>query len=952
MTKVMVDAVSFQQFENDPINVQKYTLSNGLQLFLSVNKDAPRIFTNISVRAGSKHDPKDTTGLAHYLEHMMFKGTSKIGALDWKTEKKELEKIANLYEKYRQETDPGLRKKIYEEIDAVSNQAAQYAAANEYDKFVSVLGAEKTNAYTWLEQTVYVNDIPSNEIERWMQLESERFKMVVLRLFHTELETVYEEFNINQDKDFRKIYKVLNETLFPTHTYSQTTIGKGEHLKNPSHYKIHEFFSNYYRPNNMGIMMAGDFDPAEVVVLAEKYFGQLEAKETPKYEFEEQEEITERISKKIYGQEAAYLQLAWRFDGANSDNIAYYHLMKGLLFNTKAGLMDLNLVNKQALLDAYAYFSEHEDYSLFMMYGKPREGQSLEEIEALLLAQVELVKEGKFEDWMLDAVIRDYKYRDMKSLESNKARVDALTHAFTVGIDWTKAVGLYTEMEAISKEDLVDFVRKHFKTNYVVVQKLTGDDTNIIKVDKPKITPLEVNRDADSEFFKEFRQQDTNSLAPVFVDFDKEIHSTKLSNGIRLDMVKNPHNATFSLRYIFEMGKNSSKLLKLAIQYLTYLGTDKYSAEELQVAFFRLGLTFGVYGSNKKIYVKLDGLEESFEEGVALFEHLLTQVVPDEKKLEAFVQDILTSRVDAKKSKDQILKNGLVNFAYYGPNSPFTDRLDESVLKSVKAEEMTQLIKSLLSYEHHIYFYGMLSEADVVKTLDKHHQVSIPLKAVLPAKKYPEVLTEKNKVYFVHFPMVQVEVLMMSRGTDHFDLDEYLMSALWNEYFGIGMSSVVFQEIRETKGFAYSTYAYYRTPTEKDEAHYIQAFLGTQPDKLKDAVSALRNIIEEMPFHERAIQAAANSLVKKVETERVMPDNVYWKSEANKKLGVSGDLRENKYNFLKKVTPEELVAFQQKFIKDRRFSYLILGDEQQVDMEFLKTLGDVERLDLETLFGY
>ncbi len=948
----MVDAVSFQQFENDPIHVQKYTLSNGLQLFLSVNKDAPRIFTNISVRAGSKQDPKETTGLAHYLEHMMFKGTSRIGALEWATEKEQLEQIADLYEKYRQTTDPDQRKEIYKKIDAVSNEAAKYAAANEYDKFVSVLGAEKTNAYTWLEQTVYVNDIPSNEIERWMQLESERFKEVVLRLFHTELETVYEEFNINQDKDFRKIYKVLNESLFPTHTYSQTTIGKGEHLKNPSHYKIYEFFSNYYRPNNMGIMMSGDFDPEQVVLLAEKYFGQLEAKDIPKYEFDPQPEIKEVIREKVYGQEAAYLQLAWRFEGANSDDIAYYHLLKGLLFNSKAGLIDLNLINKQELLDAYAYFSEHEDYSLFMMYGKPREGQSLEEIEALLLAQVNLIKEGKFEDWMLDAVIRDYKYRDMKSLESNKARVDALTHAFTVGIDWSKAVGLYKEMEAITKEDLVKFARKCFKTNYVVVQKLTGDDTSIIKVDKPTITPLEVNRDAESEFFKEFRQQKTASLKPVFVDFEKEIRSTKLSNGIRLDLVKNPHNATFSLRYIFEMGKNSSKLLKLAIQYLTYLGTDKYTAEELQIAFFRLGLTFGVYGSNKQIYVKLDGLEESLDEGVALFEHLLNHVVGDEEKLEAFVQDILTSRVDGKKSKDQILKNGLVNFAYYGPNSPYTDRLDESVLKSLKAEEMTQLIKSLLGYEHHIYYYGTRSEAEVIATLDKHHQVAMPLKPVLPAKIYPEVPTEKNKVYFVHFPMVQVEILMMSRGTDHFDKDEYLMSALWNEYFGIGMSSVVFQEIRESKGFAYSTYAYYRTPTVQDEAHYIQAFLGTQPDKLKEAVSALKNIIEDMPFHERAIKAAADSLVKKVETERIKPDNIYWKAEANKKLGVSGDLRKDKYDFLTKVTPEDLVAFQQKYIKNRKFSYLVLGDENQVDMAFLKTIGEVERLDLETLFGY
>ncbi len=952
MDKVMTNAITFQQFENDPINIKKYTLSNGLQLFLSVNKAAPRIFTNIAVRAGSKHDPTETTGLAHYLEHMMFKGTSKIGALDWEKEEKKLKQIADLYETYRQESDPDIRKEIYKEIDSVSNQAAHYAAANEYDRFASLLGAEKTNAYTWLEQTVYVNDIPSNELERWLKLESERFKMVVLRLFHTELETVYEEFNINQDRDYRKVYKVINEALFANHAYAQTTIGKGEHLKNPSHYKIYEYFEKYYRPNNMAIMMSGDFDPEQVAVLAEKYFGQLEAREVPAYKFEPEPAIDKVIRRQVYGQEAAYLQMAWRVDGAQSDDMAYYHLLKGLLYNTKAGLIDLNLLNQQELLEAYAFFSEHEDYSLFMMYGKPREGQSLEEVERLLLSQLELVKNGAFEDWMLPAVVKDYRYRDMKSLESNKARVDALTHAFTVGISWDKAVKLHDEMAAISKDDLIQFVRKHFTNNYVAVQKLTGEDDSILKVDKPQITPLAVNREAESDFFKAFKQEKTASLTPVFVDFDKEIRTSRLQNGVRLDIVKNPYNATFSLRYIFEMGKNSDKKLKLAVQYLAYLGTDQYTAEALQIAFFKLGLTFGVYANNKKVYVKLDGLEESFEEGVALFEHLLTHVVADEEKWQAYVQDILTARRDAKKSKDKILKHGMVNYAYYGAHSPFTDRLEESELLALKGAELVEIVRQLLTFDHHIYYYGTMAEDQLTDALNRMHQLTLPLKPVLPARLYPEVLTEKDKVYFVHFPMVQTEVLMMSRGTDHFDLDEYLMGSLWNEYFGIGMSSVVFQEIRESKGFAYSTYAYYRTPSEKTDGHYIQAFVGTQPDKLKDAVTALRTIIDDMPVHDKAIEAAAHSLIKKIETERIQPKHIFWKSEANKLLGINRDLRKDKYEFLQKVTPADLVKFQQEKIKNRPFNYFVLGDEKMIDMEFLKSIGEVEVLDLETLFGY
>jgi zinc protease len=269
----------FETVANDPLGVMMYTMSNGMKIYLSVKKDEPRIFTNVAVHTGSRNDPSDCTGLAHYLEHMMFKGTSQIGALNWGDESKMLKEISDLYEQHKNTTNPELRKELYAKIDAKSGEAARMVAANEYDKLVSSMGAKATNAYTWLDQTVYVNDIPSNELERWMRLESERFKMVVLRLFHTELEAVYEEYNISLDRDFRKVMKVQNEVLFPTHPYgTQTTLGRGEHLKSPSHEQIYAYFSKYYVPNNMAIVLSGDFDPDKVVELAEKYFGSYQTK--------------------------------------------------------------------------------------------------------------------------------------------------------------------------------------------------------------------------------------------------------------------------------------------------------------------------------------------------------------------------------------------------------------------------------------------------------------------------------------------------------------------------------------------------------------------------------------------------------------------------------------------------------------------------------------------------
>ncbi|HRH39410.1 MAG TPA: insulinase family protein, partial [Flavobacteriales bacterium] len=284
----------------DPLEARMYTLDNGLQVWLSRNTDAPRVQTNIAVRAGSKNDPTDATGLAHYLEHMLFKGTSHIGTADWEKEKVLLQQISDAYEERRGTKDESTRERIYHRIDSLSNVAASFAVPNEYDKMIKKIGARGTNAYTSTERTVYINDIPSDELERWMMIESERFQECVLRLFHTELETVYEEFNRGQDNDGRTAYAKMNELLYPTHPYgTQTTIGTGEHLKNPSMVKIHTFFDTWYVPNNMAVILADEIDFDRTIAMVDKYFGGWKRKDVPKFTFTPQTQIAEPKSAEV-----------------------------------------------------------------------------------------------------------------------------------------------------------------------------------------------------------------------------------------------------------------------------------------------------------------------------------------------------------------------------------------------------------------------------------------------------------------------------------------------------------------------------------------------------------------------------------------------------------------------------------------------------------------------------
>ncbi|TNE68176.1 MAG: insulinase family protein [Bacteroidetes bacterium] len=954
MTNYAPSPAKVEPVPGDPIQVYQHTLKNGMRLFLSVNKAEPRIYTEIAVRAGSKHDPADTTGLAHYFEHMMFKGTDRLGSLDWAKEKPLLDKIEQLFEAHRSEQDPERKKVLYTEIDRLSFEAAKYVAANEYDKLVSAIGAKGTNAYTWVEQTVYVNDIPSNELERWFALESERFRRPILRLFHTELETVFEEYNISQDRDFRKTLKALQETLTPTHPYgTQTTLGRGEDLKNPSQTNIYRFFDQYYIPNNMGIILCGDFDPEMAVALAEQYFGHYQPKSLPPFSVESQPELRTRVQRDVYGQEAPWVEMGWRFDGGKSEEAILLPLIAGMLHNYQAGLFDLNLTQGQKVLEAYAFPRVYEDYSSLVVYGKPREGQSLEAVEKLLWEQLENLRQGNFPDWLPAAVVNDLKLSEIKEYEKNQGRAAALTTAFVLGIDWADMVHRWEKLEQIDKSTIVAFAKKHLRPdNYVAVYKHHGEDKSVLKVDKPPITPVELNRTDISNFGLDFLHRATPDIGPQFLDFRKLIKTATLSPRLKMKAIHQPQSQLFRLYYIFDMGRTSDKRFPVMTDYVSFLGTGKYSPQEMQQAFYRLGVHFSASCKDERLYLSLSGLDESFEAGVELMEHLIADARPNPEALENLKADILIRRENRKKDKRTILSKAMSSFGKYGKLSPYSDKLNKEELLALDADTLTNLFRSLPGYRHEVFYCGQRTVRKAARVLKQHHQVPAVLHPPLPGFRYRELRARKDQVFFVHFPMVQVELLLVSKGTPKFDLQEFIFSEWYNQYFGYGLSSIVFQEIRESKALAYSAYAYAANPVRRKRAHFLQAYVGTQPDKLRDAVQAFQTILENMPASQTQMEHARQSVLKQIAAGRINNADIYWTWRANQDRGFRHDLRKDTFEALQQAKPEDLIRYQEKFIKGRRFFWMILGDRDRVDLKYLRSLGKLTELSLEDLFGY
>lgn len=944
------DGYTYKYVTNDPSKARFYTLKNGLSVILSPTNKDPRIQCYVAIKAGSKTDPATNTGLAHYLEHMMFKGTDKFGTLDFAKEKVELDKINALYEQYNKTTDEAQRKAIYRQIDSVSGVASKYAIANEYDKMMSSMGAQGTNAFTSFEQTVYTDDVPSASIDKYITVQAERFRDLQLRIFHTELEAVYEEKNRGLDNDGNKIFETLFAELFKNHNYGlQTTIGTIEHLKNPSLVEIRKYFNTYYVPNNMAVVMSGDFNPDQMIKKLDNAFGYMQNKPVPKYTFNPETPIAAPILKEVVGPDAESVTIGFRLPGNKSKDVLLADLVGQILTNGRAGLLDLNLVKKQKLLRASASTYTLIDYGILYMSGNATQGQSLEEVKSLMLGEIENLKKGNFDDNLITSIINNVKKNTILSTETYGARANNLMEAFTNELDWKEQVAYVEDLSKITKADIVAFANKYFGENYVAVFKRKGEDKNIVKVEKPTITPVETNSTKQSPFVKTVNSMSASPVSPVWINYAKDLQQTKIGPA-RVLYVQNKVNSIFRLRYRFDMGTWNDKKLAVAAQYLSFLGTADKSAEDITKEFYKIACSFNVSAGTEYTTVLIEGLQENFEKAVALFENVLENCKADEKALASLKARIAKSRTDAKANKGGIL-NGLTAYARFGANNPFNYTMSDDELKNLTAAELVNTLHNLNQYPHQVMYYGPQALPALTASIKKVHKIPAAF-AKAPAKvDFKPATQTANHVLFADYNMVQAETRWI-RNSSLFNVEEEATVNMFNNYFGGGMGALVFQTIRESKALAYSTFAVYVSPEKKTEPYFTIAYVGSQADKFNDAVVAMNELLNDIPDISSNIEFAKNSIKKDIETQRITQDGIIFNFLDAEQKGLKEDLRIKKYAAVDKIGYPELKAFHAKYIAGKPYTYAVLASEKSVKAEDLQKLGEVKKLSLQEIFGY
>ena len=939
---------------NAVLQVESYTLDNGLTVFLNQDTTANRVFGAVMVNAGAKHEYPDATGMAHYLEHMLFKGTSKYGTSDFEKEKVHLDSINGLYELLGQTTDKDERSRIQLMINEQSVKASKYGLPNEFDKMLRSIGGTGINAFTNSEMTFYHNSFPGHELPRWLDLYSERFLNPVFRSFQSELEVVYEEKNRGEDDFERRVYREMEERLFPEFPYGQwDVIGTTEHLKNPSLTKMYQFFEENYVAGNMALILTGNFDPADAKPLIKQKFERLPAGKPKALNLPEMKPFQgEVLAKKRMTPVKAGFLVFKTADYLDEDRIALNVAEYLLSNNSETGYIN-QLMSNNELIYSGAFQIVYNDAGGLAVFFVPKLFvQSLGKAEKLVQAKLDKVRNGEFSDDLLQASKNDLIKEYSRQLENVTDRGMMIGQAFNWGKSWEEFLDYPSQIEAVSREEVIRVAKKYFGDNRMKLISRTGFPKKD-KLSKPGYQPIVTDQKAESDYYQSFQDLPVLPFEPKYIDMAEDVEIKEINGAHQLIVAENPVHDLFELTMKFKVGRLSTPRLIEATGLIMQCGAGTYSLTEFKEKLAALGLTYNIYADINSTNITLRGRESGFEEGLKLLGLLLKEPNDVEKAKEIYFNIEMTDRKVSKTSPNQMSRI-LYNHVVFGDQSYHKNRLSKSDLKDLVdgetvAKSLVKMIQDIPeSYKADILYVGNRSAKDVAAHLGSTIELSYHPEEV--GAQYLEGLQyQSNKITFIHDKKARQSQVWFHVAGETYSPDDYAKLQAFNQYFGGGFSGLVLQEIREYRSLAYSAGGGDTYPTLPDKRGRLWGFIGCQADKTNDAVPVMMDLISNLPEKPERIESLQKSMKLKITTDfpefRALPANIL----AMQGRGLSTDPNIQAYDEYDDLSMEDLVDFWERNIKGKPVQVMIYGPKNKVDLDKLKEYGPVEVLSLDDI---
>jgi predicted Zn-dependent peptidase len=923
-----------QPVAGDTAKVTIHRLSNGMTVYLSPDVQTPSVVAHIAVRAGSRNDPRLSTGLAHYLEHMLFKGTSQLGTLDYAKEKPHLDKIASLYADLRK---PGAaRDKILKEIDQETQATAELAVPNELDQMYARIGITGLNAFTGSDMTVYVTEVPKNRLVQWATVEASRYADPVFRLFWPELEAVYEEKNRSLDSPPRRVNEAFMRALFPQHGYGwSSTLGEVEHLKYPAYGDMVAFFNRYYTPQNMAILLAGDVDESILPVL-EKAFGGFKR---PAGNAMDEGVLTPQkgrsvVTVKVPSNEG--VKLGWPLVSATHPDRLALQVMDLLLLDGRQGILSRELLLTQKVANAASNPTFMREGGYFDLWADALDGQKPEELEAMLWGLVGKLQRGEFTDTDLATAILTFEMNTQLQLESNDGRMGLMEEAFINGEDWNDTVSRVDRMRKITRADVMRVAKQYLTKDVVVLQKVKGTEAPP-KITKPGITPVKLDPTRRSAFAKSILDMPVAPIEPVAIKAGTDYQRTKLATG-PLISVKNTRNGLFSIRYEFDLGRIDDKLVCLAIDTMKVSGAGTQTAEQVQRKLHELGLTIDTSCGRDESAIMISGIDRNADAGMALLREWVASPSFDDAILKATVTAALTARANAM-ANPQAIVGASGSFARWGDKS---DMLVVPSNKDIQAATPAQLKKSLTAFlhlKHRSAYFGPRDSKDLAAL------VTFGDGKVTPKPRMVAKFRPPNTGIVTDQETAQTHVWLIWPRKPANDT-ERAAGAVFSEY----ISPILYQEVREARGLAYTVYGGYGTGSRKVDDASLFAYVGTQGDKTQDALDAVMSTLKR-PVDDNRLALAKETIAQNHRTERLAPRAIPFVVYAWEDEGVTSDPRAARAKRMAAVTKPALEAWM-KGALGGKIILSVVGDRKKLDEAKLTKIVPLTFVPIAKLFGY
>jgi zinc protease len=944
-------SVERRTFEGDPIGVQQLTLANGLTVLLSESHARPEVFGAVVVRTGAKNDPADNTGMAHYLEHMLFKGTQTLGTSNWAAEAPLQAQLVDLYEQHKRASTDAERARLQAEIAAVVEQTYAYAIPNELDRMLEELGGAGINAFTSEDETVYYNSFPASQLEPWLQIYAHRFIDPVFRLFPTELEAVYEEKNISLDRFEVMLYERFIARAFPGHPYgTQPVLGEIEHLKAPSLVAMREYFDEYYVPNNMALVLVGDFDSEAIVPLIIEHFGAWERGPEPARRDGSVEPFVGRELLELRLTPVRVGAYGFRTPTARHPDFAALQVVRELLSNEQgSGYID-TLVSDGKLLIALPFPLSFADHGLDIVFFAPRIlGQTFKNAEQRVLEQYQRIARGDFDERRMLAIRDGLRRAADREWEHNENRALAIADSFIRHDGWQGYLEYRERLANVSREDVMRVAATYFGDDHLAMRSRVGfpKKPRLSKPSYPTVTP---QPGARSQFYDEVMARPSTAPKLRLVDFAADVTTTPIADGVVLRSNSNPINDTYTLSLVFGVGFEQIRELLVAAEYVERIGTRAHSPTALREQLSLLGTTMTIAAAEERTYVSLAGPEQHLTAALELVDELLQEPVADRQRWKALRRE-RSAGERVTRHDPEYLADALLEYALYGEASEYLRDYGRSGVLGLDTDELLAAWQQAQGYALEIRYTGQQQPEVIAAIIGQSLTLAGPRTPAVEHRVRERRLPARDTVFFLpQRKQIQTQLLFIVDG-DPVRAEQRAAADAFNEYIGGGMAGLIFQEIREFRALAYSASGAFLRDDEPAQDGYLIGGVGCQVDKTHEAIEVMLGLIRELPAKPERMDPLRAALLRGLEIRSPDFRRLQWTIDVWQQRGYVEDPRKALLGEYAQLEFADIEAFHAAHVAGRPVITLVVGDPRRIDVGELERYGEVIEVSEREIFA-